>query len=294
MNLGLVLSGGGVKGVAHIGVIKALEEEKIKFNFISGTSSGSIVAALYASGNSSDEIYKIFKNYCKEIKYWDFKNIINIIKNIIKNKKILIQGINSGEKIEKIINKTCEKNKIKNINEIKNNLIIPAINIYNGNIYYFCSNGIYKIKNKNNYEKKDENIKYIYDINIGKAVRASCSYPGVFEPTEFKNIKLIDGGIRENTPWKELKNCGAERVLCVCFETENKINKEEKNIIDVITSSIEIMGHELANYELIGVDYLVKIKTKKISLLDSTKIEYLYDLGYKETKKQIKKIKQLI
>ena len=105
---------------------------------------------------------------------------------------------------------------------------------------------------------------------------------------------MIDGGIRENTPWKELKNCGAERVLCVCFETENKINKKEKNIIDVIASSIEIIGHELANYELIGVDYLLKIKTEKISLLDSTKIEYLYNLGYKETKKQINKIKQLI
>lgn len=293
MNLGLVLSGGGMKGAAHIGVIKALEEEKIKFDFISGTSSGSIVAALYASGNSSDEIYKIFRNYCKEIKYWDFKNIINIIKNLIKNKKMLIEGINSGEKIEKIINKTCEKNKIKNINEIKNNLIIPAINIHNGNIYYFCSEGICKIKNKNNYEKKDENIKYIYDINIGKAVRASCSYPGVFAPTEFENIKLIDGGIRENTPWKELKNCGAEKVLCVCFETENKINKEEKNIIDVISSSIEIMGHELANYELIGVDYLLKIKTEKISLLDSSKIDFLYNLGYEETKKQIEIIKCL-
>lgn len=294
MNLGLVLSGGGVKGAAHIGVIKALEEEKIKFNFISGTSSGSIVAALYASGNSSDEIYKIFKNYCKEIKYWDFKNIINIIKNLIKNKKMLIEGINSGEKIEKIINKTCEKNKIKNINEIKNNLIIPAINIYNGNIYYFCSDGICKIKNKNNYEKIEENIKYIYDINIGKAVRASCSYPGVFTPTEFENTKLIDGGIRENTPWKELKNCGADKVLCVSFETEKKDTKEEKNIVDVITSSIEIMGNELANYELIGVDYLLKITTEKISLLDSTKIEYLYNLGYNETKKQIEKIKKLI
>ena len=69
MNLALVLSGGGVKGTAHIGV---------KFNFISGTSSGGTVEVLYASVNSSDEIYKIFKNYCKEIKYWDFKNRIFI------------------------------------------------------------------------------------------------------------------------------------------------------------------------------------------------------------------------
>ena len=288
MNLGLVLSGGGVKGAAHIGVLKALEEENIKFDFISGTSSGSIVAALYASGSNPDEIYNIFKNYCKEIKYFDFKNILNIIKYLIKNKKILIEGFNSGEKIEKIINNSCKKNKIKNIKEIKNNLIIPAVDVNNGNIYYFCSNGMCKINNKNNYKKISENIKYIYDIEIGKAVRASCSYPGVFVPTKFEDTKLIDGGIRENTPWKELKNCGADKVLCVCFETEPKKEQEEKNLIDVIMSSIEIMGNELAVYELAGIDYLLKIKTKKISLLDSSKIDFLYNLGYEEAKKYLK------
>ena len=285
MSLGLVLSGGGVKGAAHIGVFKALEEENIKFDFISGTSSGSIVAALYASGNSPDEIYDIFKNYCVKIKYFDLKNIINILKNLIKNKKILIEGFNSGEKIKNIINNACEKNKIKNINQIKNNLIIPAVDVYNGNIYYFCSNGMCKLKNN---KKINKNIKYIYDIDLGTAVKASCSYPGVFSPTEFENTKLIDGGIRENTPWKELKDCGADKVLCVCFETERKSQKEEKNIVDIIMASIEIMGHELATYELEGIDYLLKIKTEKISLLDSSKIDFLYNLGYKETKKYLK------
>ena len=286
MSLGLVLSGGGVKGAAHIGVLKALEEENIKFDFISGTSSGSIVAALYASGNTTEEIYNIFKNYCKEIKYLDFKNILNIIKNLIKNKILLIEGFNSGEKIEKLINKYCEKNKIKNVNQIKKNLIIPAVDLYNGNIYYFCSNSMCKIKNK----KIINNIQYIYDINIGKAVRASCSYPGVFVPTEFNNTKLIDGGIRENTPWKELKECGADKVICVCFETEKRNEKDNKNIVDVIMASIEIMGNELASYELEGIDYLLKIKTPKISLLDSSKIDCLYNLGYQEAKKYLKKI----
>ena len=145
-----------------------------------------------------------------------------------------------------------------------------------------------KIKNKKNSEDIFNNIKYIYDVEIGKAVRASCSYPGVFVPTEINNTKLIDGGIRENTPWKELKNCGADKVLCVCFETEINEQKEEKNIIDVIMASIEIMGHELAIYEQKGIDYLLKIKTKKISLLDSNQIDFLYNLGYEETKKYLK------
>ena len=62
MENGLCLAGGGVKGAAHIGVIKALEEEKIKFKYIGETSSGSIVACLYACGFTADEIYEIFRN----------------------------------------------------------------------------------------------------------------------------------------------------------------------------------------------------------------------------------------
>jgi len=64
MKKGLCLAGGGVKGAAHIGAIKALEEARIKFDYVGGTSSGSIVACLYACGFTADEMYDIFKKYC--------------------------------------------------------------------------------------------------------------------------------------------------------------------------------------------------------------------------------------
>ena len=80
MSLGVCLAGGGVKGAAHIGALKAMEENNIKIDCISGTSSGSIVAMLYAVGYSSNEIKNIFTENAKKIKYIDFKNICNIIK----------------------------------------------------------------------------------------------------------------------------------------------------------------------------------------------------------------------
>lgn len=286
MKLGLALSGGGIKGAAHIGVLKALEENNIKIDYISGTSSGSIVATLYACGYNPDEIYKLFKKYCKEINYVEFSSIFKIIKDLIIKRKIEIEGLNSGKKLKKIIKKACDEKNINNINQIKFNLTIPAVDLENGNVLYFCSKNINKEKYHRNISDED---KYIYNADISKVVRSSCSYPGIFSPEKFRNTKLIDGGIRENTPWKKLKEFGADKVISVIFETYNKTEKKNKNLIEVMMYSIEIMGHELSNYEINGTDYLLKIKTPKISLLDISQIELLYNLGYEETKKQLKK-----
>ena len=269
----------GVKGAAHIGVLKAMEEENIKYDYISGASSGSIVAALAAMGYSADEIYKLFKKQCRKINGVELKNVLKLIWGLIVYNQIIIEGLNSGEKIEKIVNEAGEQKGIYNISQIKSNLLIPSVDLNDGGLYMFSSmlqRGAYS-----------DEIKYINDISIGKAVRASCSYPGVFSPCKFEDKELIDGGIRENLPWKETKRNGADIVFCVKFENEKK-EKCRKNIIDNISKSIDILCHELSNYEIEGIDYLLTLKTKNVSLLDYSKIDELYELGYVQAKKYLK------
>lgn len=174
MKLGLSLAGGGVKGAAHIGVLKAFEEKNIKPDYISGTSSGSIVSTLYAVGYKPDEIYDIFKKYCSQINYVSFSNVFKLAIGLIFRRKILIQGLNNGDKIEKLMRKLCKEKGIYNINQIKIPLIIPSVNLHSGGVYIFSSK-----KTRGTYEDK---VKYIDNIDIGTAVRASCSYPGVFCP----------------------------------------------------------------------------------------------------------------
>ena len=233
-------------------------------------------------GFNYKEILILFKKYSKKIKYVDWKIILKLIYGILIKRKIIINGLNSGEEIEKIINEVAEEKNIKKIKDIKMPLLIPSVDIHGGGIYFFCSKNIRK-----NFSDK---IIYDSDINIGKAVRTSCSYPFIFSPCAYKNTELIDGGIRENIPWKGLKELGADKVISVIFEKE-VINKNYDNIIDVVDSSLQILSHELLNYEIEGADYLIKLKTKNISLLDMKKIDELFLLGYKIAKKKIKEIK---
>lgn len=276
MKKGLCLAGGGVKGAAHIGAIKALEEAKIKFDYVGGTSSGSIVACLYACGFTADEMYKIFKKYCKKIKYVDPLNIIKLILGLIFTREIAIEGLNSGKQIEKLINKVCGEKGIKNIEDIKMPLAIPSVNLESGEVICFTS---CEFRNK----ILDSTI-FENSIEIGRAVRASCSYPVVFEPCTYKNAKLIDGGIRENVPWKELKVLGADEVLSITFDEKDNV-VQNKNLVEVASRSINLLCRELSNYEMQGENNIIRIKSGKVGLLDMKKIDELYKLGYEETKK---------
>ena len=281
---GLSLSGGGIKADAHIGALKAFEEEKIKFDCVSGASSGSIIATMYALGYSSDEMWKLFKKYYKKIKYVEWKQVIKMILGLIFTRRLVIDGLNSGKVIEKIINEICKKSYVENINEIKMPLMISMVDLQKGTVYIASSQEKRKVL--------QDNTKYISDIPIATAVRASCSFPVVFSPCKFDGLQLIDGGTRENLPWKGLKEYGADEVYGIAFDTILAKNQCCKNMIEVAARAMELQGRELANYEKEGIDHLITICLKKVALLDSSQIDVLYKMGYEETKKQLNLLKK--
>lgn len=285
MKIGLCLSGGGVKGAAHIGVIKALEENGIKPDCISGASSGSIVASLYAMGYTPKQMINLFKQYGKDISKIDLFTIIKLVLGLVIRRKIVIEGLNNGNKLSKLIQEQADKKNIKLIKDIKMPIVIPSVNLCDGGLYLFSS--------QTNNRKYSDEIKVINNIKIGKAVQASCSYPGIFCPTNVIGKKLVDGGVRQNTPWKELKEIGCEKIISVSF-SEDKKEKNKVNILDCITGSMGIMMHELYNYEIQGAEYILNIKTVDIGLLETDKIEELYNIGYKVTKQEIRKIKEYL
>lgn len=238
------------------------------------------MATLYAMGYSSKEMLDIFKEYCGSIKYFEVGNIFKLLLCRLFNNKVRVDGLNSGKVIEKKVRQVAEKKGIYNISDINIPLFIPSVDLNTGNLIVFTS--------ENKRKDFSDNIIYLNNIDIAKAVRASCSYPGIFSPVRMRNLILADGGIRENVPWRILKESNCNTVFSIIFK-ENPSAKECNNILDVLTTSFDLICHELSNYELNGADYLINIQTPHVSLLDCSKIEELYILGYRQTKEFINK-----
>lgn len=286
--LGLALSGGGAKGAAHIGVLQAFEEEGISIDYISGTSSGSIVSCLYACGYTPYEILSMFKVYCKFMADYD-KSIPFKLGSMLFSGKINIKGFAKGDNLEATVYKYCKLKKITNISDVKMPLAIPAVDIATGETIYYLSE---RLNNTINNENEMENSIINYSGNIASIVRASSSFPGVFEPKFLNNRYLVDGGVRVNTPVSILKNMGADKVISVCFDT--KSNNVSINIVSIALKSFEIMGKELSRFERNLSDIVITPKLSKISLLECDKSTMIANAGYLAAKAAVQDIKNLI
>lgn len=277
MKLGIALSGGGIRGIAHAGVLKALEDNGIKIDIIGGTSSGSMIAMLYASGYSPYHIYRLFKKYSKDIVEINTKPII---KNYMLNKRITLKGLKTGNSVEQVFDDVINKQGIYNIKDIKMLIVVPTVDLMDCKEYIFTNNPP---------EKED---KYITDISVGKAIRASSSFSAVFSPCEYKEHAFIDGGVLDNIPVEEVKKQGADVVIGVKFNSDEIT--PDSNIMDMTMKTIDIMGTKISEENLQQADFVLNVYTDKTGLLDTQKLDSCYKYGYNAVIENLDKIKEII
>lgn len=281
MGIGIALAGGGIRGIAHAGVLKALEENKIEIDAIGGTSAGSIVAALYAMGYKPYYIYVLFKKYAQEIINIGNAPIINGIGNFVKNKKIGFAGLNDGTLLEKMYNELALKKGVKVIGDIKLPLVIPAVDIAEAKEYIFT----------NCAPRDNLNDNYITEISIGKAVRASSSFPAVFCPCEFKNHMFLDGGALDNIPVIHVKKICKSKIIAVNFKADPV--EENSDIMDILMKTLDIMGNKMSEKGLEQSDLILTVPTDRAGLFDIEKLDKCYKFGYDTVIQNLSKIKAL-
>lgn len=283
MKIGVALSGGGIRGIAHAGVLRALEENGVKIDIIGGTSCGSMVASLYAMGYTPHYIFLLFKKYAKDIAGLNTKPIISGLQSHFFKSKKVFSSLKDGEIIEKVYDKLALRKGIKNIKQIQMPLVIPSVDIAESKEYVFTNNVPKNAKDKS---------QYITDTTMGKAVRASSSFPAVFNPCLMEKHAFMDGGVLDNIPVNEVKKQGADKVIAVKFDADPV--DENSNIMDIVMKTIDIMGSKISEESLEMSDLVLNVYTDKVGLLDIDKLDSCYKYGYNCVMENIDEIKELL
>ena len=285
--VGLVMSGGGARGLAHISVIKALEENNIPVDYVAGTSMGAIVAALYSMGYTPDEMIQIMKSddfqrwytgtMDQDYMYYFKKNrqvpdLLNIHFSFKDSLRIVPQSANLINTIPMNLGfleifagytAACKGN--------FDNLMVPfrciASDVHNKKEIIFSKG------------------------NLGDAVRASMTYPFFFRPIKVDSILLYDGGLYNNFPADVMINDFDPDIIIGSVVSENPSIPEENDIMSQMVNLV--MGQ--SDYTLPkekGV--VINIPFKGVNLLDFHKIDEITKAGYTQANCRIDSIKQRV
>ena len=285
MKVGICLSGGGIRSAAHIGVLKALKENNIDIDVISGTSGGSIVASLFACGFSPYEIEKIFIDNCKKI--WNFNNKAKFILGIPFNVLRGTFGLINTKKFEKLLDKIYIQAGASGISTVKIPLAIPSVDLNSAKLMMFVSD-------KKLFKFNSDDIWPNDRIMLSIAVLASCSMPVVFVPKFYEGKNLVDGALRMNIPVCPLRVFGADKVIAVNLNCSEYEKDAANNLYQVVSRTIDIMGNQISNNDKYRADISLDIDLCNVKVLDLSRVKECVDVGYNFAISNMNKIKDEI
>lgn len=285
--VGLVMSGGGARGLAHIGVIKALEENNIPIDYVTGTSMGAIVAALYAMGYTPDEMIATINS--EDFQRWYTGTMDKNYMFYFKRNADVPELVNLHIDIKDTLR-----------------LVTPPVQLINpapmsmGFMEIFatstaaCGGDFDKLMVPFRCVASDvHNKKQVIfsDGDLGDAVRASMSFPFVFKPIKKDSILLYDGGIYNNFPRDVMERDFAPDFILGSVVSENAPLPAESDLTGQVKNLI--MG--ISDYSIpedIGI--LLDMKVKDVKLLDFHKIDRVVQIGYEHTMERIDSIKNRV
>ncbi|MFH1890028.1 MAG: patatin-like phospholipase family protein [Candidatus Kuenenbacteria bacterium] len=230
LKIGLALGSGGVKGLAHIGVIKVLEENNIPIDFIAGTSIGALVGAHYAAYRDIKKIEEIVlsTNWRTSLAFFD---------------PVWKGGFVKGNKLENLIKSWFKE---ASFNNLKIPLIIVATDLITG-------------------QEAD-----ISRGDLIKAIRASGSIPTIFKPVKLGKQLLADGGLSNPLPDDVARQMGSDIVIAVNLDNnhfENDLTSENISLLKVSTRALNIMRCHLAQNCLKTADVIIEPRVRNIGLI---------------------------
>jgi NTE family protein len=278
--VGLVLSGGAARGLAHIGVLKALEEQGIKIDAIAGTSMGAVVGGLYASGYKIDELEKLALNIDWQQALSDappredvpFRRKQDDRDFLVKQQLSfrddgslglplgVIQGQNLALLLESLLAHTSDT---RDFDKLPIPFRAVATDIANGEKVVFRKG------------------------HLPQVIHASMSIPAVFAPVELDGRLLVDGGMTDNIPLDVAREMGVDVAIVVDIGTPLRNRKQLTTVVDVLNQSITLMTRRNSEEQLAALkpsDVLIQPALAAFGVTDFGKAQEMIDAGYRATR----------
>lgn len=282
--VGLVLSGGGAKGIAHIGVIQAFEENNIPIDYITGTSMGAIVGGLYASGYTPAEMIDLIKS--PSFGYWSTGTIDpdDTYYFLTTPPTPAFVNINLGK------DSTSVRSVLPSslINPIPMNMAFPEIfERYTAQCAgdFNCLFVPFRCVTSDVFAKHKVILSH---GSLSDAVRMSMSFPMIFEPLELNGIPMYDGGVYDNYPVDVMmEEFNPDALIGINVGSKNA-PPSTRNPIDQLEAMIQIPDTYPFPY---GKGVNIRIDLDEFSLLDFGKYQKIYDIGYRRGLEMVDSVK---
>ena len=242
-----------------------------------GTSAGSIVAALHGMGYTPEEMIKLFNYFSKSVMGFSPKSMFSDMKEV---RGIRLGGLTSSYNIEEAIKETAKLKNINKIEDISMPLAIPTTDLITDEKFVFTNS------------KDLISQEYIHNIEIGKAVRASSTFPGMYAPFEYQKYQFVDGGIFDNLPVGEVKKLGVDKVIAIKFKV--KSSRKQNTIYNIAMQALDLMTEKIIEESVEQSDYVIEIDLKDVKPFSIKKIEFSYREGYNQTIDNIAKLKKVL
>ena len=283
LKVALVLSGGGIKGYAHLGILRVLERENIKIDYITGTSIGALIGTLYSIGYSIDDIEKVL----------DIINVENFLETGSDTTNLPLDKKESLKKYSFYINFDNELN-----------FSLPKGLKGNRETYLVVKNLLKNYANIKNFDDFPIPLRIIAtNLNTGetkafskgdvsKILIASMAIPTIFEPVEIDENIYVDGLVSRNLPVEEAYDMGADLVIASDIGAPI-VKKDNYNILSVLSQMSTIQSSNITNISREKASILISPNIKDISAIDSSKKNDLINLGKIAAEEQVSKLKEL-
>lgn len=276
--VGLVLSGGGAKGMTHIGIIRALEENNIPIDYITGTSMGAIIGSLYAMGYSPDDMEALLRS--EDFKRWYSGQVEPEYGYYFKQNRPTPEFFNIRFSFKDSLHIKPQILPTSMVNPIQMNLVFVELF---ARATAACSGDFnrlfvpFRCIASDVYNKKPLIMRR---GDLGDAVRASMSFPFVFKPIEIDSVLAYDGGIYNNFPTDIMREDFKPEVIIGSVVAANPGKPKENDLM----SQLENMIMQKTDYTLpdsLGI--IMTFKYDDVSLLDFNRLQELHDIGYNRT-----------